>query len=236
MTYSSKMVLIPSEAYTTPMARNPVETQLSRVDSQMEAIFNNSRLAPDEKFLKYQDVFRRHQELEEEKKKPIELKLKMDAGNERQPELPDYLLNSFRDKGMRSQAELLVKHLARNTGTIQWNNNYELLDTKGNTIPGSNMVDLVIDFTRNRSKVSPALGAEQFAQLLQQTHIPRAAVKNVRRLDINSYTPMAAGTSEERTPRRVVTGKVQKTDHFVRRSVRKQRSTGKQTGFGVIYW
>ena len=80
------------------------------------------------------------------------------------------LPNALQEKGRQ-----LVSRLK----TTQWNDRGELLH-KGVVVPGSNVIDLVLDLLRKR-KTSDPIGWQQFGNQIRAANIPMELVGNVAR-------------------------------------------------------
>ena len=113
-------------------------------------------------------------------------------------------------KPMRKQGELLLERISRDP-EMGWNQRGELV-VSGNTIPNSNMVDLVNDLLRKRKGVDPP-GWKALARQLYKSNVPQDMVRNVERWNFmvgqhdssneltNSEVQSAIGSLERQTPR-----------------------------------
>ncbi len=79
----------------------------------------------------------------------------------------------------RRGACLLMKYIQRNPD-LDWNGVREMV-YKGTRVPNSNIFDLVLDMSRNRSNVIPPPGWEQFTAALMGANVLEKAVGNKRR-------------------------------------------------------
>jgi hypothetical protein len=71
---------------------------------------------------------------------------------------------------------------------IQWDNNNQLIFS-GQPIRGSNLLDLVHDFSKKPLNRPMAKGAREFAQLLKQANVPLAAIGSKDRRDLLKSPP-----------------------------------------------
>ena len=211
---ASKMILLPTDFYHNLLSvqqTSPTASQLYGVNQQLENLLNDNKMSVDEKFIRYQDMYRRHKYLLDEQNKPMEVKLVQTPTEMQQQQqytmerqttaprenaaIPTYLMSTFAEKGLRKNAQMLVQHMQDHPDIIRWNDNYELLQEDMTPVEGSNVQDLIIDFTRQRNKATPAIGAKKFSELLRRTNIPRMAVNNESRLNSSSYQePILMGT------------------------------------------
>jgi hypothetical protein len=85
-------------------------------------------------------------------------------------------------KNKYKQGALLINHIKHNR-YIKISKNGEI-SVDGRFIPNSHIVDLVHDFTRNRSKVELSTGSLQFATALKKQNIPKEYVGNSERWNL----------------------------------------------------
>ena len=78
-------------------------------------------------------------------------------------------------KALQEKGRQLVSRLK----TTQWSDKGELLHD-GTVVPGSNVIDLVLDLLRKR-KTSDPIGWQQFASQMHAANIPMERVGNVAR-------------------------------------------------------
>jgi hypothetical protein len=194
MEHVSKMLLVPSEQYSALLTARqeetkPVVKQLSVVDQQLQTILNDTSLPADVKFVKYQQVLHRYNILKEDYDKPLEVNIK--NFQQQQPveveenqtvsrrKLPDYILSGIGVKNKKT-AEILIDHIERNPEFQFDTSNRLVLD--GELVTGSNIIDLVNDFVRDRTKAEPVPGARKFAEALRRTNVPIIAIGNKARV------------------------------------------------------
>ena len=206
MLHTSKMVMIPQDAYSNLLSKQqeigqPLQTQLSILDQEMKLILANPSLPADLKMLQYDQALRRYQHLKSEQQKPLQIQIKQDLSELMQPNQlqqpqqqymqlphPRYELpvseNEMVDnlpKNTRPMGRLLMKHLNRHLDTFKFAANGELIKD-GAAIPGSTLLDLVNGVVRNRPKTGPKVaGFKEFLDLLHDTNVPQEAMLVTKR-------------------------------------------------------
>ena len=92
-------------------------------------------------------------------------------------------------QSVRIRAATLLNQLRRNR-LIQWDNDTHEMIMDGRAIPGSNIIDLASHAVSQRQAARPVRGSpgpppgfNKFAQVLRETNVPRALIKNQRRWD-----------------------------------------------------
>ena len=78
-------------------------------------------------------------------------------------------------KTMQKQAKLILERV-KNDPQIKWNEKGEVI-IQDQTVPNSNMVDLINDLVRKRKNINPT-GWKEFASHLYKSNIPRDLVRN----------------------------------------------------------
>jgi len=108
-----------------------------------------------------------------------------------QPNMLDKKLNEIKEtlpKTIRVQGMRLLKSV-NNTPDFNMGESGELI-YKGESIRGSNVVDLIHDFTRKR-KQRPVKGHREFAAILRDNNIPKEYIGNIHRWHL--IDPYATG-------------------------------------------
>jgi hypothetical protein len=199
MNHTSKMVLVPESAYSSLISSRieetaPVIFELTRLDEQLEKVLHDPALASDIKFLKYEQLLRRHKQLKQQQYKPPETPTL--ANPPLQPEeqqqqqlqqqvvqrqLNPNILNSL-PATYQQMGQILVEAIEKDD-RIQWDEKDQLI-FNGLPIAGSNILDLVHDFSKKLPNRPMAKGARQFAQLLKQTNVPLTAIGSKDRREL----------------------------------------------------
>ena len=100
---------------------------------------------------------------------------------------------------MRPRATALLSRLKAKPDVITWDKTGQV-KIEGETIPGSNISDLVSDAMRSRKDFNPT-GAKEFFQALSKLNVPKDLVRNQNRwkqLDDKPY--FSTPTSADRYP------------------------------------
>lgn len=189
-----KMALIPAEmannsnstAFHTPSG--PTLNQMSRLDQQMKAVLEDSSVSPEMKLQQYYSTLRRYDTLQENathipvpvqiQEKPPPMQTSPVTGVVSLPVEESEILDQV-PKTQKQNARLLLNYVKENP-QLSWNKNKEMVHN-GVVVKGSNIFDLVSDFTRNRKNQPPAQGWRQFTNALITQNIPRGAVGNNQR-------------------------------------------------------
>ena len=107
---------------------------------------------------------------------------------EKEEDSGDEVVLSAVPESVANRARALMALIKRDQGDMSWNPKTKELTVKGRPIPGSNILDLVTDATRDRQgkprkdgSPGPPPGFEAFARGLRKLNAPRELVKNARR-------------------------------------------------------
>jgi hypothetical protein len=152
------------------VSNNPV-IQLSSLDRDMKSVLE-SNIPSDVKAKKYAQVLHTFSNIRDKQAAPLS------APPPLQNQKLDFttgLARQYINKG-----KLLVDHLM-NQHDVQWNDKNEVI-YKGDLIPGSNIIDLVHTFTKQRTALKPR-GWKEFAQTLVDSNVPQSAIGNRRLLE-----------------------------------------------------
>jgi hypothetical protein len=219
MNHTSKMVLVPESAYSTLLSSkieeiSPLIFELTRLDEQLEKILRDPTLAPDVKYIKYEQLLRRHKQLKWQQNKPdlsarsesppppapvnvpanvvappLQQQLQQQQQQQQQQQvrqLDPNILSTLPATYLRA-GQMLVDAIEKDD-IIQWDNNNQLI-FNGQPIRGSNLLDLVHDFSKKPPNRPMAKGAKEFAQLLKQANVPLAAIGSKDRRDLLKSPP-----------------------------------------------
>jgi hypothetical protein len=168
--HTSKMLLVPSDV----MHKNDVSSQLlSSLDVEMRKILEDKSLPSDAKLAEYNQILHRYQKTDEERKQPFQIQVQ--EPEMKKVENDEHLLKGIPSK-FKSQAATLVNEV-KDSKFIKWGDDGEIV-VDGVKITGSHIVDLIHDFSRDRKRKSPAIGAEAFARALMKSHAPRECIGN----------------------------------------------------------
>ncbi len=178
-----KMALVPANFMThlqqplNPSPQLSIGRQLSRLDTEMKRILDDEAVPDDVKYKLYSHTLSQFNELREETKKPIKVKIENEKDLVKEP-TADYLLshagNIPADK--RDVAQKLATFLEK-CDNIHWTIKGELL-VDGTEVQGSNIHDLFDYVTRNRSEAAPPIGFRRFCDKLDEANAPMSIIGN----------------------------------------------------------
>ena len=152
-----------------PCPEPPVEQRMKvmdTLDKKMQTILDREDLSADERLKLYGQSFTRYLNVYDDyKPRPVAVApepVKQDL-------FDDEILESV-PKTMKAKAQLLLKKM-KSSPDISWNEKGEL-KYKGETVQGSNVVDLVNDVLRKRKYFNPQ-GWETFGEALREANVPQ---------------------------------------------------------------
>jgi hypothetical protein len=152
-----------------PCPEPPVEQRMKvmdTLDKKMQTILDREDLSADERLKLYGQSFTRYLNVYDDyKPRPVAVApepVKQDL-------FDDEILESV-PKTMKAKAQLLLKKM-KSRPDISWNEKGEL-KYKGETVQGSNVVDLVNDVLRQRKYFNPQ-GWETFGEALREANVPQ---------------------------------------------------------------
>jgi hypothetical protein len=169
MNYTKKVILIPEEL---TQQHKPVDKMLSALDVEMEKLLFNSEIPSDKKMKLYNQVLQQHAALMKHKHKPYQIEI--------QEEIPsiytkERILEDIPPKIVKT-AEIFLQYLQSNPN-IEISDQGELI-LYGHAIKGSNIIDIVHDFSRQRKTQTPVLGAKELIKVLKRSNIPKEIIGN----------------------------------------------------------
>ena len=175
------MVLVPEEALQRYEQRQRLETSpligtMMHKDTQISDILQRDDVPNDEKQKLFNAYFERFLELRRQKETPTPVK-KEEQRVEQQ--LPDADVVEPIPRTMRPRATALLSRLKAKPDVITWDKTGQV-KIEGETIPGSNISDLVSDAMRSRRNFNPT-GAKEFFEALNKLNVPKDLVRNEER-------------------------------------------------------
>ena len=162
------MVLVPEEAIQRYEQRQRLETSplmgtMMHKDTQISNILQQDDVPDDEKQKLFNTYFERFLELRRQKETPTPVKKEEQRA---EPQLSDDDVVESIPKTMRPRATALLSRLKAKPDVITWDKTGQV-KIEGETIPGSNISDLVSDAMRSRKNFDPT-GSKEFSK-----HYPR---------------------------------------------------------------
>lgn len=174
---------------------HPEKNNLQKSETEMKNVLD-SGLPSDEKIRLFTEELNnlktRYDDLR--KPRPFEVISKMDKEATKNVSVKDEKDNIERavlhsiSKGSKKEAELLVDHLKAHPNVIRWNGIGEMM-FRGRVIPGSNIIDMIIDTVTNRknSKIS-VMDKSIFVKALAESNVPAEWIKNKEQFEmLKSY-------------------------------------------------
>ena len=197
------MVLVPENAYSSMIKHKQEEThplvnELVRLNTQLSDILNDSTLAADVKYAKYNEVLQRYLFLKGQQFGPLNPptpiqstatttttttspKTNATSGLKELPiaKATSGFIHSLA-QSYKTAGGSLAKHLEENSEKFKIDDKQQLI-YNGTPIENSNIVDLMDFFTRSRKYTEDIPGVEQFSKLLKETNAPQRAFQNKSR-------------------------------------------------------
>ena len=154
MKHSKKMVLIPEEALQRYEQRQRPETSplmgtTMQKDMQISDILQQDDVTDDEKQKLFNTYFEHYLELRRQKETPV-----MKEGRRAEPQLSDADVVESIPVTMRPRAKALLSRLKAKPGVVTWDKMGQV-KIESETIPGSNILDLLSDAMRSRKDFNP---------------------------------------------------------------------------------
>ena len=154
----------------------PVEQRvkvMDTLDKKMESILEREDLSTDERLKLYDQSLTRYLNVHDYRPRPVVSKVSTSPPAVIETETKDAIEEEILEsvpKTMKTKAELLVRKMKADP-SIAWSEKGEL-KYKGETVRGSNAVDLVNDVLRKRKYVNPQ-GWETFGEALREANVPQ---------------------------------------------------------------
>lgn len=193
MMHTSKLLLVPSDVMNKDTSE---DSFLSALDTEMRKILDQKELPTDQKLAAYNQLLHRYLKANEKRNSPFEIKVQEP---ENKPDVyDDEILDGIPIRNKKN-AKLLINSIKKNP-EISWSDTGELI-AGGLKIDGSNIIDLIHDFSRERRPHNPAVGADVLARLLKKSNVPLEFIGNKNRLKlINNDSNILLATPNEILP------------------------------------
>ena len=198
-----RMVLVPEDTVNRYEQRQRLETSpilsnMLQSDTQMLNVLQRDGLSDDQKRKLFNAELERYLELRQQKDSQIpSVRMVKDEEEQPAPEpaMPDADIVEPMPRYIRERATSLLNRLKARPEVITWDKTGQV-KIEGETIPNSNISDLVSDAMRSRKDFNPT-GAKEFFQALSKLNVPKDLVRNqnrLKQLDDTSYvgTPISA--------------------------------------------
>lgn len=186
----------------------PVEQRvqvMDTLDKNMNDIINREDVPTDERLKLYDQALNRYLHVHDEfRPKPVVRPEPVVQQQEPSDPIENEVLASV-PKTMKGKAELLLNKM-KTSPDITWNAKGEL-KYKGETVHGSNVVDLVNDVLRKRKYFNPQ-GWETFGEALREANVPQDLIGHEDRwryITQTKRTPRARKRQQSPSPTRYET-------------------------------
>jgi hypothetical protein len=157
---------------------------MDTLDKKMQTILDREDLSAEERLKLYDQSFTRYLNVYDDyRARPEPVK---------QDLFDDEILESV-PKTMKAKAQLLLKKM-KSSPDISWNEKGEL-KYKGETVQGSNVVDLVNDVLRKRKYFNPQ-GCETFGEALREANVTQDLIVHEDRWRFITQTKRTQTTTE----------------------------------------
>lgn len=193
MKHAKRMVLVPEDTLQRYEQRQRLETSpimanMMHKDTDMSNILQRTDMDDDEKQKLYYANLERYMDLRRQKDSQIPtVRIAPGAESKEKAQLPDATVAQLPDativghipKTMRERATLLLNRLKTRPDVISWDETGQV-KLEGETIPQSNISDLVSDAMRARKHFNPT-GSKEFFRVLSKINMPKDLVRNEQR-------------------------------------------------------
>ena len=163
-----------------PNLPSPLMAKISRFDEEMKAVLQNNDLDDNTKATAYSQVLSKYLSARNQYAQPTPVPI-VETGSATDPSLEAI------PKPFMKKAQLLLEQI-RKSPNIGWNTRNELL-LGGERVQNTNIIDLIDELVRPRSKRNPR-GIHEFVQALKENNLPETLINNQDRW----------GTRERRSP------------------------------------
>ena len=224
MKHSQKMILVPEhnldnylrqQRLTTP----PTVTKMVQLDGEMKTVLDRNDTSQDEKAKLYSQIlenylhFKGKRNVEVTKLVPVAFvgDAATSVPSTREVISKDQNIGAIVEilpKTLQSKAKMILEKIKDNPQVLSWNEKGEL-KYQGETVPNTNITNLVSDSLRHRKNNKPN-GFELFTKGLQQINLPEDLVRNPERLQLfktYGYEQNQAERSNSEPPRKKRTKK-----------------------------
>lgn len=173
MEHAKKMMIVsPELIQRLSTSENAQAKILSQLDEDMQKVLT-SKLSDNEKWLQYNQVLQRYLHFTEQSRLPVTLPIETTPSRLSNSDIIMTLPENYKKK-----AENLINILS-SSGSVDWDNK-GTVTIKGETLPSSNIIDLINDAIRPRKTTNP-IGCEKFTSFMKEINIPHELIGNPRR-------------------------------------------------------
>ena len=182
-----RMVLVPEDAVNRYEQRqrletSPIMSNMMHKDTQMLNVLQRDGMSDDQKQKLFNAKLERYLELRQQKDSQIpSVRVVKDEKEQPVPEpaMPNAGVVDSMPPYIRQRATSLLNRLKARPEVITWDKTGQV-KIEGETIPNSNISDLVSDAMRSRKDFNRT-GAKEFFQALSKLNVPKDLVRNENR-------------------------------------------------------
>lgn len=169
-----RMLLMPQSNLPSPLF-----SKLSRLDGEMTTILNQANLDDETKASAYSQVLSKYMSTKNQYARPTSIPIIDVPSKTTSSNATDLQLTPI-PRPYKKKAQSLVDHIEKSPN-ISWNQRNEII-IDGETLANSNIIDLIDDLVRPKSKRDPR-GIHDFVQALKKDNIPESLINNPGRWD-----------------------------------------------------
>ena len=179
-----RMVMIPEQALERYEQRQRLETSpimanMLHKDTRMSNTLHRDDITSDEKQKLFNAELEQFLELRRQKNYPMPIARAVNNEEPVELPLPDADVVEPIPRTMRPRATALLNRLKTRPDVIRWDKTGRV-KIERETIPGSNISDLVSDAMRSRKNFNPE-GSKEFFEALTKINVPKDLVRNQER-------------------------------------------------------
>lgn len=177
MEHAKKMIIIPQDMLQRMQHPPTSSDTVSELDSEMLNLLNNKNLGDRDKWERYQQVLQRYLHFTTQQRKPIHLPVidTTDAGQRQNTLTSEEIIDTF-PKTYKQDVRNILRAIEKRNDLVTWDSNGSVY-IQGESIPKSNIVDLLHNIVRTRKSTQPP-GWEQLMGVLKQINIPTEFITN----------------------------------------------------------
>ena len=225
-----------------PLPKQEIGSTIVSLDGEIETLLQRSDLPPDEKAKEYARILKRYlifrEKQKQQKEVPIPVKIiaeqsspqkesndlsgveneikdevnqEKEMGEDKEDEIVKSALGAVSLKS-RTKVKQLLQYLTDDSSIIGWNERGEV-EIEGKKIPGSHLLDLLVDLVQPKRGFDPT-GWKFFSSALSKMNVPKNLISNTQRRNFMqteyNFHPddddddEAKSSNEQNTPEKVV--------------------------------
>lgn len=216
-----KFLLVPPNHLASPLTQ-----KLTDLDKQMNDILQRPDLSESSKATMYSQILDKYlnyrRQLQEPQKVPLmDVKNTDDEKQMLKGTVPDFNFDLIAERN-RKKAFNLLSYIQERI-YLKWNDNGELIDSRGSTIQNSHIVDLINDLVQYKKSPAP-LGSNVLIDALKGSNVPHSLIGNKSRLSVQK-TVESPSREYYSTPTNVT------DSSYIHPSIKERRSLRRRPGY-----